>query len=204
MARTLACRSPWRNPLPTGKNEIAGVASRPAPTNGSDTSTPAPAVSRIPTPAPPVAPIVASSPILPLAIPAPSLDNKLFKQFIKSYLEAKVPVQIALEIDSKPCKQPLKVRFPDLYYGNLHIDWYRFCQKCNDHFETIGDKRPNRILFAALFLSGLVTQQWLQHKQRRDGAVLMTWPEFKEILRKNLGNSRAFVDSVWKKIKRDS
>ena len=32
----------------------------------------------------------------------------------------------------------------------------------------------------------------------------MTWPEFKEFLRKNLGDSRAFVDSVWKKVKRDS
>ena len=32
----------------------------------------------------------------------------------------------------------------------------------------------------------------------------MTWPEFKEFLRKNLGDSKAFVDSVWKKVKRDS
>ena len=29
----------------------------------------------------------------------------------------------------------------------------------------------------------------------------MTWPEFKEFLRKNLGNSKVFVDSVWKKVK---
>ena len=32
----------------------------------------------------------------------------------------------------------------------------------------------------------------------------MTWLEFKEFLRKNLGDFRAFVDSVWKKVKRDS
>ena len=31
----------------------------------------------------------------------------------------------------------------------------------------------------------------------------MTWPEFKEFFRKNLGDFRAFVDSVWKKVKRD-
>ena len=31
----------------------------------------------------------------------------------------------------------------------------------------------------------------------------MTWPEFKKFLQKNLDNSRAFVDSVWKKVKRD-
>ena len=32
----------------------------------------------------------------------------------------------------------------------------------------------------------------------------MTWPEFKEFLWKNLGDSWDFVDSFWKKIKRDS
>ena len=32
----------------------------------------------------------------------------------------------------------------------------------------------------------------------------MTWQEFKEFLRKNFGNFRAFVDSVWKKVKRYS
>ena len=32
----------------------------------------------------------------------------------------------------------------------------------------------------------------------------MTWLEFKNYLQKNLDNSRAFVDSVWKKVKRNS
>ena len=32
----------------------------------------------------------------------------------------------------------------------------------------------------------------------------MTWVKSKDFLRKNLGDSRAFVDSIWKKIKRDS
>ena len=32
----------------------------------------------------------------------------------------------------------------------------------------------------------------------------MTWPEVKEFLQKNLGDSKAFVDSVWKKVKRNS
>ena len=31
----------------------------------------------------------------------------------------------------------------------------------------------------------------------------MTWIEFKDFLRKNLGDSRAFVDSIWKKVKRN-
>ena len=32
----------------------------------------------------------------------------------------------------------------------------------------------------------------------------MTWPEFKKFLKKNLSDFRTFVDSVWKKVKRDS
>ena len=32
----------------------------------------------------------------------------------------------------------------------------------------------------------------------------MTWPEFQKFLWKNLGDSKAFVDSVWKKVKRNS
>ena len=32
----------------------------------------------------------------------------------------------------------------------------------------------------------------------------MTWVEFRDFFLKNLGDSRDFVDSIWKKIKRDS
>ncbi len=31
----------------------------------------------------------------------------------------------------------------------------------------------------------------------------MSWVEFKAFLRRNLGDSRAFVDSTWSKVKRD-
>ena len=187
MAGPRAHRNPRRNTPPAGEDELAGAA----PTEGSGTPTLTPVVSRAPNPALTTAPAV-----------APSLDNKLFKQFMKAYLEAQVPGQT--EIDPEPCKQPLKARFPDLYYGNSHMDCYRFCQQCEDHFETAGAKGPNRIPFAASFLRGSVTQRWLQHKRRRDGAVPMTWVEFKDFLWKNLGDSRAFVDSIWKKVKRNS
>ena len=71
-----ARRSPRQNPLPTGKDELAGAA----PTEGSGTPTPTPVVSRAPTPAPATAPAV-----------APFSDNELFKQFIKAHLEVQVP-----------------------------------------------------------------------------------------------------------------
>ena len=125
MARPFARCNPCRNLSSTGKDELAGAALGPAPTKGSNTSTPAPAVSRVPILAPPNASIAASSPALALAATAPSSDNKRFKQFIKAYLEAQVPGQT--EVDPEPCKQTFKTWFPDLYYSNLHMDCYRFC-----------------------------------------------------------------------------
>ena len=105
MAGPCACHSPRRNPSPTGNDELAGAAL----TEGSSTPTPTPVVSRAPTPASATAPAAALS-----------SDNKLFKQFMKAYLEAQVPGQT--EVDSEPRKQFLKARFPDFYYGNSHMD----------------------------------------------------------------------------------
>ena len=165
MAGPRACRSPRRNPSPAGEDKLAGTA----PTKGNGTPTPTLVVSRAPTPA------LATTPAASL-----SLDRELFKQFMRAYLEAQVPDQT--KVDSKSRKQSLKTRFPDLYYGNSHMDCYRFCQQCKDHFETTRAKGRNKIPFAASFLHGLVTQQWLQHKRRCDGAVPMTWAEFKDFL----------------------
>ena len=111
MVRSPVCRSPCQNSPLTGKDELAGLA----PTESSGTPKPTPVVSCAPTPT-----------LATTFAVAPSLDNKLFKQFIKTYIEAQVPGQI--EVDPKPCKQFLKAQFSDLYYGNLHMNYYRFCQ----------------------------------------------------------------------------
>lgn len=103
-----------------------------------------------------------------------------------------------------PREQPLKARFPDLYYGNSHMDCYRFCQQCEDHFETAGANGPNRILFAASFFRGTVVQRWHQHKRRSEAEAPMTWAKFKNFLRKNLGDDRAFANSICSKFRRDS
>ena len=121
MAGPCTHRSPRQNSRTAGEDKLSGVF----PTEGSGIPTPTPVVSSTPIPAQATA----------LAV-VPSSYNKLFKQFMKAYLEAQVPAQIA----------------------------------------------PNRILFAALFLQGSVTQQWLQHKQCRNGVVPITWLEFKEFL----------------------
>ena len=48
--------------------------------------------------------------------------------------------------------------------------------------------------------------RWQQYKRKRDGnnSIPVTWDEFKAFFRRSLGNSQAFIDTYWKKIKRDS
>ena len=132
MARPCACRSPRQNPPPTSKDEPAGAA----PTEGSGTPTPTLAV-------------------------VPNLDNELFKQFIKAYLEAQTPALTAAKMDAEPRERSLKARLPDLYYGASHIECYWFCQQCKDHFDTARAKGLNRIPFAASFLREKALGQWL-------------------------------------------
>ena len=86
------------------------------------------------------------------------------------------------------------------------MDCYHFCQQCKDHFETAGATGTNRTPFAASFLRGNISVRWTQYKRRHRGEELIpiSWTEFKAFLRKNLGESKSFVDSIWKKLKRDS
>ena len=84
------------------------------------------------------------------------------------------------------------------------MDCYRFCKQYKDYFESARAKGPNKIPFAALFLCRLVIKQWLQHKQRHNEVTPMTRQEFKNFFQKNFGNSKAFKDGIWSKIKRDS
>ena len=72
MARPPACCSPCQNPLPAGKDKLAGDV----PTEDSSTPTPTPIVSHDPNLAPSTAPAA-----------TPSLDTELFKEFMKAYLE---------------------------------------------------------------------------------------------------------------------
>ena len=189
MAKPCTCRSPHQNPSPTGKDEPAGAAL----TESSSTPTSTLAVSQALTPAPVVTPAV---------IPNP--DNKLFKQFMKAYLEAQTPAQIAAEMDAKPRERLLKAWLSDFYYRDLHIECYLFCQQYENHFDTARAKGSNQIPFAASFLRKKVFGQWLQYKRRNNGAKPMTWPEFKDFLQTNLGDSKAFVDGIWSKIKHNS
>ena len=64
-----------------------------------------------------------------------------------------------LQANSASCEQPLKAWFPDLYYGNFHLDCYCFCQQYKDYFKIVGANGLNRVFFAALFLLKAMVQQ---------------------------------------------
>ena len=62
----------------------------------------------------------------------------------------------------------------------------------------------NCTLFAATFLRGIISFRWAQYKRRHKRATPITSSEFKAFLRKDLGSSQAFIDSIWSKFRRDS
>ena len=86
------------------------------------------------------------------------------------------------------------------------MEYYNFCQQCEDHFTTIGAKGPNRIPFATSFLRDHINFHWQQYKQKHkvENTVLITWEEFKTFLCQSLRDFQAFINSYWAKIKRDS
>ena len=174
-----------------------------APTDDSGTPKPTPAVSRVSTPAPAQAPAFTSAPASVPGPPGRYTDEDLQKA-TKLALELFVKGQEygQLQASSAPREQPLKARFPDLYYGNSHLDCYRFCQQCEDH--SAGANGPNRIPFAASFLRGTMIPRWHQQKRRSEAEDPMTWEEFKDFLRKNLGDDRAFANSILSQFRRVS
>ena len=155
MAGPRTYRSPCRNLLLASKDELAKAAPR-ALTNDSGIPSYTFTVSHIPTPAP--APFFAPTELMTKYTNAnlqktTKLAPELFIQDQQQAQRQMAPP--ALEL----WERPLKAWFPDLYYGNSHLDCYWFCQQCKDYFEIAEAKKPNRILFAALFLRRLVTQQ---------------------------------------------
>ena len=202
MASPLASRSPCQNPPPTSKDEPAG----PAPTEGGDTYTPAPVVSRTPTSAPPAA-------LIPTLAPA-AVDSTVryseadLQRIIKIVLETRRPALIPqpLVFPDGPCKRPLKARFPKLYCGKTYMECYNFIQQCKDHFATAGAKKPSCVPFTATFLRERTLFRWQQHKANNADKtdVLLTWKEFKAFFCQSLRKSQAFVDYIWKIIRRDS
>ncbi len=94
-------------------------------------------------------------------------------------------------------REKLKVITPNIYHSRFYMEYYNFCQQCEDHFATAGATRPNQIPFATSFLWHRINICWQQYKQKlkRESLFPISWDKFKAFLHKALGDSQAFVDS---------
>ena len=144
---------------------------------------------------------------LPIAVvptaapPVPKYTEEDLQRILKTVLEARAPTT-----SEEPWDKPLKAHSPDVYRRKSHMECYNFCPQCEDYFATAGARGANRIPFAASFLRDRISFRWQQYKRKQnaDSSVPVTWDEFKAFLRRSLGDSRAFVNTIWSKIKRDS
>ncbi len=145
--------------------------------------------------------------------PAPTPNNDLFQEFIRTCIEkvrAQAPAALTAPAPDVKARdgtdRPLKPRNPDLYYGNLHMECYYFCQQCEDNFEVAGSLGHKLVLFATGFLKDRILNRWHQYKTRmqRNRLAPMTWNKFKAFLRKSLGESNAIVGHVWSKLRGDA
>ena len=194
------CRSPCRNPPSTDLVED-DFARDSGSVGGSHSGSTSPALSCNSTPGPNQVLALIPAPT-PAPAPSPAPTNELFKKFIKAYLES----------NQRPRKPPeerkrtFKAKIPEVYYSKLYMDCYHFCQQCKDHFETTGATGFNRTPLATIFICGNINVRWTQFKRRNRGEELtpITWTKFKAFLQKNLGESKSFVNSLWRKLKRDS
>ena len=116
----------------------------------------------------------------------------------------KVVLETEVLVYNKSCEKPLKTRSSDVYRGKSYMECYNFCQQYENHFATARAMGRNRIPFAASFLCNRINFQWQQYKRKQDCSIPISWDKFKAFLQQSLGDFRAFVDSYWAKIKRDS
>ena len=105
-----------------------------------------------------------------------------------------------------PCERPLKAWFLDIYRGKTYLECYNFFQQCEDHFAITGTTGSNRVPFAATFLKDTALFCWQQHQRKVEDQtnIPISWEEFKAFLRQSLGESKAFVDTIWSTIRKDS
>ena len=142
----------------------------------------------------------------PATSASPASIDDLFKLFMRTYMytvKNQAQVQASVQVflpPVEPKKQPLKARFPDLYFGKLHLDCYRFYHQYEDYFDTAIAHGDNRIPFAASFLRDGISTFWTQYKRwhalEKGIDVFIPWDKFKAFFRENLGNSRTFVKGI--------
>ena len=102
---------------------------------------------RVPTPAP----VLASTPIH-----ASALVLALAPVLAPAHAPAPAPALIVAEAPRKK----LKARSSNVYREKSHMDYYNFCQQCEDYFATAGATGLTQILFAMSFLRNRISFCW--------------------------------------------
>lgn len=94
----------------------------------------------------------------------------------------------------------LKPKQPDVYKGGNHKDLYEFLRQCTEYFKVmnVGVDDPGSVAFAASFLRGDTSGHvWETHQLGLRPDHIVTWAEFKKVLRDDLGDEDAFIDKTW-------
>ena len=126
MAQSSTRWSPHQNPH-DGEDELAGRT----PTKDSDHHTPAPAATRASTPAavPVIAPLAAFGPADSSGVKY-SMDD--LRRILRTVLDSRPPAPVpapdvtAASHSEDPRERPLNARFPDIYRGKTHLEYYNF------------------------------------------------------------------------------
>lgn len=84
--------------------------------------------------------------------PLTLVDFQFFMKTIIKMAKNQVSLVVSAIARKKTFNKLLKTRNLDLYYGNLPIEYYYFCQQCKDYFETTEVKSHRRVAFIASFL----------------------------------------------------
>ena len=158
------CRSPCWNPFSIDPIED-GLAKDPGPVGGPHLGSTSSALSCNPTLGPELVPALIPAPV-PTLTTAPVATDELFEKFIKTYLETNQGPR------QPECKQTLKAKVPEVYYGKSHMICYHFCQQCKDYFKIVGATGFNRTPFAASFCHRNISMRWVQFKCRNRGEEL--------------------------------
>ena len=214
MAQSFARCTLCQNPLFDGKNKLAGGTF----IEGNDQHISAPTTLRAPILAIVLAPIVTPPVVSGSAnsFVIRFLEDNL-QQIGKTIFKAKSLLFLALVPVPAPIvaaaphykgrrEQLLKDRFSDIYQSKTHLEYYNFFQQWKDYFATVGATGPNQVPFTAIFLVDIALFRWqqLQYIIEAKTNVFISWEGFKALFCQNLGKSKAFVDTIWSIIRKNS
>lgn len=91
---------------------------------------------------------------------------------------------------------------PDVYMGLSHSELHEFLRQCVEYLSvakaSLDD--PGTMSFVATFFRGKTTgPTWSDYQKSLAPGHVVTWNEFKRVLRSDLGDEDAFINKTWSK-----